>query len=45
MRGYFSQPMVPRMTPEMTTLKFKSEVVFIMHTVIGGSPTKLPFQN
>lgn len=33
------------MTPEMTTLKFKSEVLFIMYTVTEGSPTKLSFQN
>lgn len=39
MRGYFSHLVVPRTIPEMTTFKVKSEVIFMMYTVIEGSPS------
>lgn len=33
MRGYFSHSTFPRTIQEITTLKFKSEVIFITYTV------------
>lgn len=37
MRGYFSHSTFPRMIQEITTtLKFKSEVIFITYTVTEG---------
>lgn len=44
MRGCFSHSMASRMIKKMTTLKFKSEVVFMIYTMTEGSPTKLSFQ-
>lgn len=44
MTGCFSHSMVSRMIPKMTTFKCKYEVIFMMYSMIEGSPTKLSFQ-